>query len=104
MPVHRLLIVTALVAVCAGFAGAAEAAKTCKVSVTGPTVRGHPTRITAEVAAATLWSTKVADVHTLRFANWQNAEASSFSCSRYTTVIGINAWRCRARAKPCAFQ
>ena len=104
MPVRRMLFVTALAAACIGFAGAAEAAKICKVSLTGPTVRGHPTRITAEVAAAAMWSAKVADFYTLRFANWQNAEASSFSCSRYTTVIGINAWRCRARAKPCAFQ
>ena len=101
MPVRRMLFVTAVAAGCIGFAGAADAAKICKPSVAGATVRGHPTRVTAEVAAATVWSTKVADIYTLRFANWANAEASSFSCSRYTTMIGINAWRCRARAKPC---
>jgi hypothetical protein len=101
MTLRSLLFAVAVTAGCLGFAGAAEAAKACKLSVTGPTVRGHPTRVTAEVAAATVWSTKVAEVHTLRFANWANAENQSFSCSRYTTVIGINAWRCRATAKPC---
>jgi hypothetical protein len=104
MTIRNMILSTVLAAGFLGFAGAADAAKTCKPSVTGATVRGHPTRVTAEVAAATVWSTKVAGIYTLRFANWQNAEASSFSCSRYTTVIGINAWRCRARAKPCAFQ
>lgn len=101
MPVRHVLFVTALAAGCIGFAGAAEAAKACKPTVTGPTVRGHPTRVTAEVAAATVWSTKVAGIYTLRFANWANAEGQSFACSRYTTVLAINAWRCRATAKPC---
>lgn len=101
MTFRSLLFAVALAAGGIAFAGAAEAAKSCKLSVTGPTVRGHPTRVTAEVAAATVWSTKVAEVYTLRFANWANAEGKGFSCSKYTTVIGINAWRCRATARPC---
>ncbi|MBO6716878.1 MAG: hypothetical protein JJ913_02855 [Rhizobiaceae bacterium] len=103
MNIKTMLIPAVMAAGLIGFTGAAEAAKTCKLSVSGPTVRGHPTRVTAEVAAATVWSTKVANIYTLRFANWTNAENSSFSCSRYTTVIGINAWRCRATARPCAY-
>ena len=101
MTSRSLLFAAAVAAGTIGFAGAAEAAKSCKLPVTGPRVKSHPTRVTAEVAAATVWSTKVADIYALRFANWINAEGKSFSCSRYTTTIGINAWRCRATARPC---
>ncbi len=103
MTSRSLLFAATVAAGIAGFAGAAEAAKSCKLAVTSPTVKGHPTRVTAEVAAATVWSTKVADVYALRFANWANAEDARFSCSKYTTVVGINAWRCRVTARPCAF-
>ncbi|MCB1454248.1 MAG: hypothetical protein KDJ43_11440 [Rhizobiaceae bacterium] len=103
MNMRHLFIAAAVTMGALGLAGTAEAAKSCKLSVTGPRVKGHPTRVTAEVAAATVWSTKVAEVYTLRFANWANAENQSFSCSRYTTALGINAWRCRATANPCAY-
>ena len=87
-----------------GAPDAAEAAKVCKLQLTGPTVKSHPTRITAEAAAVAVWSTRTARIFTARYANWQNAENRRFSCSRYTTVIGINAWRCRAVANPCALR
>jgi len=104
MRFRTLVLPAALTGCLMALAGAAEAAKSCKAPVAGPTVRGHPTRATAEVGAVTVWSAKVADRHTLRFANWSNAEDKSFACSKYTTVVGINAWRCRATARPCAYE
>jgi hypothetical protein len=102
MSFQKLLFAAALAVCSLGFAGTAEAAKTCKSSLTGPTVHSHPTRVTAEAAAIAVWSTRAANYHTLRFANWVNAEGKGFACSKYTTNIGINAWRCRAIARPCA--
>jgi hypothetical protein len=101
MRFRTLLAVAALAVGAIGLTGAADAAKICKPTITSATVKGHPTRITAEGAAVVVWSAKVARIHTPRFANWQNADNQGFSCSRYTTVIGINAWRCRAMARPC---
>ena len=104
MRFRTLLTIAALSIGCVGLTGTAEAAKACKSSITSASVRGHPTRVTAEAAAVVVWSARVAAIHTARFANWTNAENQGFSCSRYTTVIGINAWRCRAMARPCAYE
>ena len=53
MNMRHLFIAAAVTMGALGLAGTAEAAKSCKLSVTGPRVKGHPTRVTAEVAAAT---------------------------------------------------
>lgn len=103
MNMRHIFLAAALALGTFGFAGTAQAGKICKASVTAPRVKGHPTRVTAEVAAAAVWSTRVAGFYGTRYANWTNANNRSFACSKYTTMLGINAWRCRATAQPCVF-
>ncbi len=81
----------------------ANAAKICRVSITSNTSTPSPTRALARASAVAKWSAKVTSRHNLSWANWDNARTKNYNCWRKTTVLGTNAWRCRARAKPCKF-
>lgn len=81
----------------------ADAARICKASHQSKTSTPLPTRALARASAVTKWSAGVSSRHGLSWSNWGNAIAKDYSCWRRTTVVGTNAWRCRARAKPCKF-
>ncbi len=82
----------------------ADAARVCKTSLRSNTSASMPTRALARASAVTKWSAKVTSRYNLSWSNWDNALAKNYNCWRKTTVIGTNAWRCRATARPCKFR
>lgn len=82
------------------FSAPAEAAKVCKPRHTSAYTHGA-IRASVEARAIVLWSADVTARYAARYANWENAEGRNVSCSRYTSALGVNLWRCRAAATPC---
>lgn len=80
-----------------------EAARICKPVLNSGTAAAMPTRAMARATAATKWSARVTSSYGLSWSNWSNALGKDYNCWKRTTVIGTNAWRCRAAAKPCRF-
>ena len=81
----------------------ADAAKVCK-----PTQYGlgqlRPTESLSKAQAKLDWSIRVAKKYTTKFANWGNASNRSLPCTTKTTPVGVNAYSCKAKAKPCAYE
>lgn len=83
----------------------ADAAKICKNLYTSNWTGPLPTKGTAEATSAVAWSNRVISTYGLKWSNWGNATNRKYSCKVQTTAVGVNAWRCRARAaKPCIHQ
>jgi hypothetical protein len=97
---RKLLSVAALAAIIGLAASPAQADKVCKPRVLGAAAHG-PIRATVEARAVAFWTARATARHTLQYANWDNASDRSVGCRRYTSVLGVNLWECRARANPC---
>lgn len=98
----KTLTLVATAALSLALAGAADA-KTCKSFVGGGQTGPNPTRALAQSIAINKWQIAVTQKHSLQYANWGNASSKKVSCSTKTTIVGANAYRCIARAKPCVF-
>ena len=103
---RKLAIFAALLAmpVLAAATGESAAARVCKGPIIGTSSIASPTKGLAQANAEMRWGTKVTQTYSLQWSNWQNALDKKHLCQKKTTVIGANAWYCRAKAKPCIFQ